>query len=91
MTLDEMLCRVTTARPLGTVDFHAYRLAHPELDRKIQGLSIGTMAGLMAGAVSLDGVFGAVFAWCVDAIYNFGPPDDLRIMPLQEDPDDHAR
>ena len=35
--------------------------------------------------MSVDGVFCSVLSWCIDAIYNFGPPDDLRIMPLQED------
>ena len=85
MNLDEMLCRVTIARPIGTIDFHAYCRAHPALSKKIRILAANTAPALIEGVVSVDGVFCSVLSWCIDAIYNFGPPDDLRIMPLQED------
>ena len=85
MNLDEMLCNVTTTRPIGTVDFHAYSKAHPTQSKTIRGLAANTAPSLITGVVSLDEVFCSVLSWCIDAIYNFGPPDDLRIMPLQED------
>ena len=91
MKLHEMLKRVTTDRPVGIVDFHAYLLLHPDLDQMIKGLALSTTGALMLGAVSMDEVFCGILSWPVDALYNFGPPDDLRILPTHEEDYDHAR
>ena len=83
MNLNEMLCTVTEYQPLGSVDFHAYRKEYPVLDMVIRGLAINTGPPLSMGVVSLDEVFCSILSWFADAIYNFGPPDDLRILPVQ--------
>lgn len=82
MILAEALIKAIGERPRGTVCHDGYITQYPGLGEAVEDLGHSWDApGLdVPGCVKVSAILG----WCMDALYNYGLPDDIAAFPTHE-------